>query len=303
MTMQKFSFLLILIILIICLGFGWTGAVHGAQGEPTESVPELQPLPETEAQPTVTEDTETSGTPDGIRLKILNLNIHNAINWHGEFDLDGLVEFIRETNPDVVTLQEVGRFWRASRYRDLPGELALKLKMFAAFSVSLEHHEGFYGNLILSRFPITRVWAEKLPGILERRSFVMAQFLVEQTRVHILTTHLGLSVADRTKQVKAIFEYTSLVNQRLIITGDLNGGPDDPAVAILREHYSDLGAEEGTGTFRDKNGAVAPVRLDYFFAAPDVQLIRYQTFNNYISDHLAIMAEVIVLPEPEKPKE
>ena len=105
-----------------------------------------------------------------LTLKVMTFNIHSAINWYGSFDLDGLANFISETNPDIVGLQEVDLSWSSmSDFQDIPTQLAQRLHMYCAFSASRERNNGFFGNLILSKYPILQEWTSLLPGSLELR--------------------------------------------------------------------------------------------------------------------------------------
>ena len=230
-----------------------------------------------------------------ITCRVLTLNIHSAIDWQNHFNLEGLAKLINDLNPDVVGLQEVDRFWSSvSQFQDIPGELALRTKMFAAFSVSRERNNGFFGNLVLSKYPILQMWTEDMPGSLERRSFIYAQINLKGSKINFLTTHLGLSVSDRLEQVNAMFECIREIKGPLIISGDLNGDATDPAVKLLLENFTELQDSshfKGQGTFRGRNGVIGP-KIDYIFVSPEFEPVNFQIIDSYISDHLPVMAEI-----------
>lgn len=230
-----------------------------------------------------------------IPLKVMTLNIHSGINWYGSFDPDGLTSLIREIDPDIVGLQEVDRNWSSkSGFRDLPAELAQRLNMFYAFSASLERNNGYFGNLILSKYPIIQVWTSPLPGSLEPRSFALVQVLVEGVRVNFLTTHLGLSVSDRLQQAAKIIEFTNLLSGPLIVTGDFNGDAGDPAVAGLERNFLNfqgIGEIKDQGTFRSKDGIVSS-KMDYILVTPEFGLTKIEVADTFVSDHLPVIAEL-----------
>jgi endonuclease/exonuclease/phosphatase family metal-dependent hydrolase len=235
---------------------------------------------------------------DNLALKVLTLNIHGAVNWFGQFDLDGIIHFIEEVNPDIVGLQEVDRNWsNVSNFEDLPLEMATRLKMFYAYSASLERNGGNFGNLILSKHPFTQIWTQNLPGNLEQRSVVFAQFIINGVRINFLTTHLGLSEADRLAQSAAIVQLANQVDGPLIITGDFNGDGADPSIAPLRSNFLDLLDQSDfreSGTFRAKDGNISS-RIDFILTTPEFGVSRVQIFDNYISDHLPVLVEVNLL--------
>lgn len=239
-----------------------------------------------------------------VKIKVLTLNMHSGVNWYNRFDLDAFAQLINDLNPDLVCMQEVDRFWSSmSQFSDIPGELALKTKMFPAFSASRERNSGFFGNLILSKYPITQMWAEDLPGSLERRSFIYTQVDVHGTKVNFVTTHLGLSVSDRVQQVTALMEFVNHLQGPLILAGDLNGDYQDPAVQILTQNFSegqDASPFKGQGTFRGKNGVVSS-KMDYIFTSPEFTLENFYIIDSYVSDHLPVMAEVSLLAAQDEP--
>lgn len=264
-----------IIISIIAIGFFTLSARTVAEG----SAPEIS---------------EPGDGMETVRLKILTFNIHSAINWYGQYDLDGLVNYIASINPDLVGLQEVDRFWSGrSSFQDLPGELALRLGMFSSYSVSLARNNGYYGNLILSKFPINYMWADTLPGDLEQRSYVLAQVNVNGLRVNFITVHLGLSIPDRVRQVAAMLQVINQINGPLIITGDFNATPDDGSIKPVKDNFIDVQEAKGVkqGTFRGSDGKIGPI-IDYIFVTPEFVLNDFQISDNYISDHLPLLAEL-----------
>ncbi len=232
-----------------------------------------------------------------LHLKVLTLNIHSGVNWSGKYDLDTIVKFISEADPDLVGLQEVDRFWSStSQFQDLPGELALRLKMFSSYSVSLARDNGYFGNLILSKYPITLMWAEQLPGSLERRSFMFTQVTINGIRINFGTAHLGLSDSDRLQQAATMLRLTSQIDGPVIITGDFNADASDDGVKVIKENFIDVQELCGLkqGTFRLKNGKIGPL-IDYILITPEFGLVNFRIFDNYISDHLPVMAELSLM--------
>jgi len=233
-------------------------------------------------------------------LKILSLNIHGGVNWNGEYDFEGLLGFIREVNPDLIGLQEVDRVWsQRSHFQDICRELAQELNMSYAFSVSLERNDGFFGNQILSKYPIIQEWAERLPGILESRSFIFAQVLISGIKVNVINTHLGLSEEDRRLQAEDLVEFIGRINGPLIVMGDFNGSAADYGVSLLHANLVDLqenSEAKGRGTFKRKDGN-ASERIDYILTTPDFLLDNCQIVENNISDHLPLLAEVTLWAE------
>lgn len=246
---------------------------------------------------------EAESVPKPLQLKIMTFNIHGGVNWSGRYDISALAQFISEVNPDVVSLQEVDRIWSSrSQFQDICGELAQQLNMVFAYSASLIRNQGYFGNQILSKYPVVQAWTEQLPGKLETRSFVFAQIIVSGVRVNILNTHLGLSEEDRMMQAETIVTFLNQVDGPTIITGDFNGTPADKGVALLRNEFHDIQASTDLaahGTFRLKDGSIGE-RMDYILTSPEFSLKHFEIVDNQISDHLPLIAELELQVDPTR---
>ncbi|GEM_PF-507843 len=246
-------------------------------------------------------DTEENELESKIKLKIISINIHTAKNWNGIFDLDSLVEFLKSEDPDIIGMQEVDRNWsKRSMFLDLCTELSSRLNMYHAYSASLERAQGYYGNLILSKYPIVQSRAEKLPSTLETRSFVYGQVYLAGAWINIINTHLGLSEVDRYLQASKIDHFSKGLKGPLIIMGDFNAEASDPGVQILKQNKQDLQEMSeycSWGTFRAQSGQLTG-RIDYILVSNEFEYQSFKIVDNYISDHLPLIAEISLKSEP-----
>lgn len=294
--MKFIKIFIVLTTILFCFAI-----VSKGEASATDSgAPELPGQDGTMSQPSNPNPNPTNLTK--VKIKVLTLNMHGGVNWYNRFDLDAFAKLINDLNPDLVGLQEVDRFWSSmSQFSDIPGELALKTKMFPAYSVSRERNNGFFGNLILSKYPIMQMWAEDMPGNLERRSFISTQVNINGIKVNFITTHLGLSVSDRVQQVTAMMDFVDRLEGPLILVGDLNGDIQDPAVKLLTQSFTewqDASNYKGQGTFRAKNGVVSS-KMDYIFTTPEFSFENFVIIDSYVSDHLPVMAEVSLMVSAE----
>jgi endonuclease/exonuclease/phosphatase family metal-dependent hydrolase len=230
-----------------------------------------------------------------ISLNILSWNLHAGIDWYGCFIPEQLIACIKKLNPDLCGFQEVDRHWSSrSRFWDLAQMLTESLAMHAVFSPSLVRKAGSYGNLILSRYPFVNSWCQQLPDSREKRSFCYALIAIAGVRLGFLTTHLGLTVLDRCRQVEQIQRFVNQFTVPLIMSGDFNAGPEDHAVQMLIGKFYDLqqrSAVVESGTFRLADGQVGP-RIDYILTTPEFINEQFQIIPNYCSDHLPLFAKV-----------
>lgn len=143
------------------------------------------------------------------------------------------------------------------------------------------------------------MWADQLPGSLERRSFLLTKVVINGIRVNFITVHLGLSISDRIQQVSALVQVTHQINGPLIIAGDFNGRPNDEAVQFLKNNFCDVQESSGVtqGTFRGEDGKIGP-HIDYIFVTPEFNLTDFQIADTYISDHVPLIASLSLQIDP-----
>lgn len=227
-----------------------------------------------------------------MNLKVLTFNIHNGINRYGKYDLEQTAEFLRLMKPDLAGLQEVSRFWSLkTNYQDMVSFLAEQLGMYHAFAPTLNRRRrSFFGNLILSKYPLINTWTEILPGNLEPRNYLAVQVQAGGVRVNFLTTHLGLSDSERLVQINRIASFGVQLGEPLIITGDFNQGPDDPGMALIKSNWIKQDPSPRRGTLRLSNGQLGP-EIDLIFSSPKLVLKSLKVYDNELSDHLPVCGE------------
>ena len=86
-----------------------------------------------------------------IELKVASYNIHGGVGADSRLSLRRIVGVIREINPDIIALQEVGSLDDISRGRSQFQALA---RLTGLHFVAGPTGPGYYGNAILSRFPV-----------------------------------------------------------------------------------------------------------------------------------------------------
>ncbi len=179
---------------------------------------------------------------DPQTLRILSYNIHHAEGVDGQLDLQRIADVIRESNPDIVALQEVDQRVQRSKSEDQPQQLGEMLGMHVAFGGNIALEGGHYGNAVLSRFPITQASNHLLPNDDggEQRGVLQVEFeLPASHRMTLLATHLDhRSPNQRLSSVTFINELAESIDHPVCLAGDLNATPDSPVLARLREQWT-----------------------------------------------------------------
>ncbi|MEV1047724.1 endonuclease/exonuclease/phosphatase family protein [Streptomyces sp. NPDC049916] len=245
---------------------------------------------------------------DAVPLRVATYNIHAGTDLDDVFALDRQAAALRSLNADVIGLQEVDRHWgERSRWRDLAGELARRLRMyvFLAPIYSLDPAEpGLprreFGVALLSRTPvltaenheITRLSTQDPdPVPAPAPGFGEIVVRVKGHPVHVYATHLDYrpDPAVRSAQVADTRRIMAEDRGPKILLGDLNAEPAGPELAPLWRELTD--ADPGAPTFP----AQAPVkRIDYVAVSDSVRVRRAWVPESTASDHRAVVADLVL---------
>ena len=176
-------------------------------------------------------------------VKVLTFNILHGATTRGDFDLDVIAKVIKETDPDLVALQEVDfKTNRAHKY-DLATELGWRTGLAPIFGKAMPYDGGAYGEGILSRYSFVETKVVALPcspGHEPRAALQVITVLPSGDTISFIGTHLDhtKNEYDRIMQAKKINESFSDIAYPSIISGDLNAVPGSTTMNILEEMWT-----------------------------------------------------------------
>ncbi len=159
-----------------------------------------------------------------MKLKLMTYNIRGARGMDGRRDLGRIGSFLATQKVDIVLIQE---FDTLSSESDTDEDIAALqtqwLKSFIAAPTIMGPH-GWYGNAILSRFPITRHSVTDISHTgREPRNILEAFVETPSGPLHIMNTHKGLSYRERSRQMAKLNELLHRKSEvPLIVGGDIN---------------------------------------------------------------------------------
>ena len=250
-----------------------------------------------------------------VTLKILDWNVlsfEGYNNPNNDFNIAPYIQTIKENDPDVVCFNE---FETASdrMNKEKLAEVAVELKMYAYFIESYPKSGGYYGNCILSKYPIINTRSQlhayqhaKGPGNYDhnsgdcyskygadQRSMGYADIAVPNPSgtdyriVRIATSHFEAfaPAADqdriRTEQCEAACAFLHLTAPEYptVFSGDFNTG----------DTFTTLRSLEDNGSL------VHSHYLDYIYVFPKnswTVVSRKTVDAGMLSDHDAVFAEI-----------
>jgi endonuclease/exonuclease/phosphatase family metal-dependent hydrolase len=216
-------------------------------------------------------------TTTGVKLRVLQWNLHHGVGTDGKYDIDRIATWIVKMTPDVVMLNEVEKFtyWgnedQPARYKALL-ESKTGRKWYSFFAQEFGNWTSpGKGNLILSTYPIS---ATDCVAISYDRVVSDVTIQVNGRTINLLITHLDPdSSTRRLIQAQQAIAWAAIHQENRILTGDMNAWPDQTSIAELNKTYADswtVASSKGTAyqfAGLSPNGATKKGRIDYIYAS------------------------------------
>lgn len=210
------------------------------------------------------------------RFRLVNYNVHLAVNPDGQLDPVATARTIENLRPDVLVLQEAGRGWPINGTMDLAEWLSRRLRMPFVYQPAAD---GQFGNAVFTRLPLLSSDGGFLPvaGGTQRRSYLRVRIDLGGGRsVTVIDVHLQHQddkTATRESQIGRLIEVWGGA-ERTVIAGDMNTQPDEDNLKLfLDAGLLSVQDEAGLG---DLPTATQPTvrgdRVDYVFVTPRPRL-------------------------------
>ncbi len=162
-------------------------------------------------------------------LRILSFNIHGGVDRKGLGNLRRIHALMEDFDIDIGVLQEMET--RPSRGGH-PGDVEILCgneRPHRLLGPAMKEDGGWYGNLILSRFPIVRGLVhdlERKHQVLEPRNAVDALIETPKGRLRVIGTHLSLSSILRRWEITNLIRLINMVEDKarspVFFMGDFN---------------------------------------------------------------------------------
>lgn len=241
-------------------------------------------------------------------ISVMQLNIHQGVDAYGRLSLWEQAKFIRESDVDIVALNEVSRGSLWSGSADTLLWLSHELDMYAAYGPTIGHVNG---NAFLSKFPLENVDSQiySTGDSVFPSGCTTATISLGQKTLKLVSTHVVWSKIDTTRKnlldrttgnhPERINLFHALVSSCLngsessLLLGDMNVKPDSEAIKVLREiglrDSAEISPERDTFTWH----TTLPLRrIDYVFGSSEVFFESYQVVPVVLSDHFPIIVSL-----------
>ncbi|MEU4382030.1 endonuclease/exonuclease/phosphatase family protein [Micromonospora echinofusca] len=233
------------------------------------------------------------GPPETVR--VVAYNVRMGFGIHGRFDPDALAR--AAAGADVVALSEVDRGWLLNGGHDTLDLLAERLDMPYVFAPAAD---PLWGDAVLSRWPLDAARTRPLPAVgapTGAQALGITVDFSEDVRLAVVATHLQPPPGeDPVVQARAVADFAVryAAGRPLVVAGDLNTEPGDPAFA----EFTRAGLVDALAAARPlpTSPADAPrQQIDHVFVTPDLTAGEAAAPPGTASDHLPV-AVTLTLP-------
>jgi endonuclease/exonuclease/phosphatase family metal-dependent hydrolase len=224
--------------------------------------------------------------------------------------------FLKKEDADILNLQEVSMGMKKSKseffnlYDALQKELGYRYGFYSMQSGSkFAGHNVYLGQLILSKYPITRRSVIYMDAKPQKHSAFSAEAmnvrLLQCARINIngkivndLNHHGYYMWGSKTgnsrteSHCKKILGYMKSLNQdeRIVLSGDFNLAPRSRSLGFINREYTNLVLRYGIKTTRNEL-SVPQDPVDNIFVNDAVKVKSLKVPKLYVSDHLPLIME------------
>ncbi len=239
---------------------------------------------------------------NGQQISVMSYNIHHGANREEQLTLKEMGDFIRNSQVDIIGLQEVDSVCQRSGSQDQMRELSRLTGMGHTFGRHFAYQGGAYGLGILSKYPMEDIRNDRITSISSdgtRKTLALLSAkirLPNHQEVIFVTVHFALDQPTRMVQAKEVIKYLD-THLPVILTGDLNAEPGTAEINLLLEKFQNSHSPEKF-TYPEKSPSK---KIDYILISksghPNIKWTKVYTENQF-SDHLPIATQFELNPKP-----
>lgn len=240
-----------------------------------------------------------------MKLKFLSWNI-----WCGTY-LDGVIEFLKTADADIVALQEVVEDDRGNITEIIAKQLGYQCVYVIDMRMPLRFLPGQksddkrkikFGDAILSKYKIKDSKIFELATVKDvKRLTIGADIEVGNKTLHVFSVHLKHThqTPSEVQDLEAENLLKIVPRENVVVMGDFNASYGSNAIKKMTEALVDTEIGEETPTWSVyENGCTGcrveslQYKLDYIFMSHDLKSDSFKVHDSKSSDHLPVSATI-----------
>ncbi|HZS05651.1 MAG TPA: endonuclease/exonuclease/phosphatase family protein [Blastocatellia bacterium] len=235
------------------------------------------------------------------RLRVVTYNVHKCRGLDRRVSPARIVEVLREVEADIIALQEVLCIRGQGSEDDQAHFISREMGMDYRLGENRRLHGGAYGNVVLSRFPMTAAHNHDISirGREQRGCLRVDVDLGRDQTLHVYNVHLGTSYSERRHQARRLLETEILANEQIpgprVLLGDFNEWTRGLASHLLAEHFRSADIRLHLKRKYTYPGVMPFLHLDHIYYDEDLELKSAALHRSrtalVASDHLPLLAD------------
>lgn len=243
------------------------------------------------------------------RVRIVTYNVHKCRGLDRRVSPARIADVLKEIDADVIALQEVWSVESATDDTNQARAIACALGMDYRKGVVRSFNGGVYGNVILSRLPMSEAknydltWRQREPRGCLRVDVEVDGERKGNFRLHVFNVHLGTAFIERRHQGRKLVSEHVLANAGLdcprVILGDFNEWTRGLTSQLLQAHFRSVDLKAQFGLLRSYPGVFPFLHLDNIYYDHHLRCVRCALHRSRLaliaSDHLPLVADFELL--------
>ena len=239
-------------------------------------------------------------------LKAITFNMCHGEGLNGTIDVEKQAKFIKKYKPDILFLQEIDMYTQRVYSENQIYTFSKGVELpYRTMGINIKYKDGYYGDGILSRFPIEYSTNYLMPLVdpkNEQRGILCNKISFGTTKLNLFSVHFSTNFEERKLATEELINILEKIdeNEIIIIGGDFNNGVEKLGkhkykfektdtfyeFEMLKKYLYKIENTEDTWFSPEGNGCI-----DTMFYSKNIKLLKWQTINTKLSDHSAIYVE------------
>lgn len=260
-------------------------------------------------------------------IRVMSYNLHNFKHLDSETSTEDfaykVINSVREQNPDVLCCQEYSSYESGvSRPKNIENFAQSAGFQYVYYNVN----RSFGGNVIFSKYPLTKVLSDTGLGKEITSGVLVAVDAGEKGRFYVANLHLtsynitdgeidiitktsdlrnqfdtvGMTVARKLKyafelrsdEISEVLESLSQLEGPIVVCGDFNDTPMSFTYKQMQKAgFIDSFTKVGRGIKPTYAGKLPLMRIDYIWGNDKVNPLEFKRLRNKASDHYPVMLD------------
>lgn len=239
-------------------------------------------------------------------LKAITFNMCHGEGLDGNINVRRQASLLKKYKPDIIFLQEIDLYTKRAYNKNQIFTFSKYTGLqYRAMGTNIKYKNGFYGDGILSRFPIEYSANYLSPTTSpehEQRGFLCTKISIGTLKFNLFSVHLSAFEEERILSSKALLRIVSNISKSegVIIAGDFNVGVNKigkhkysfehkdsyEEFEILKKRFLHINNSAPTWFSKEGSGCI-----DSCFYSNNLKLIKFETVPTDASDHYPVYME------------